>query len=141
MKLEKNIRYFILILLVILIGFITINYYSEVSTVELIFRNEVDLENPIQPIDIKVRINDSIIFNQTLSNTEILPLRCCSMKLKSGIHSIEVASNKGDLNAKQKFIVLASHHWIVITLEEISDPSKTEFELDIDNKFFRPIYN
>ena len=53
------------------------------------------------PIDIQLKIDDKLIFKDSLRSSSFFPTIICK-KLRYGVHKIDVLSKKADINQKSK---------------------------------------
>ena len=53
------------------------------------------------PIDIQLKIDDKLIFKDSLRSSSFFPTIICK-KLRYGVHKIDVLSKKADINQKRK---------------------------------------
>ncbi|MCS2404938.1 hypothetical protein INE81_02054 [Bacteroides salyersiae] len=65
------------------------------------------------PIDIQLKIDDKLIFKDSLRSSSFFPNIIIRMKLRYGVHKIEVLSKKADINQKSKILLLPNQYIFV----------------------------
>lgn len=64
------------------------------------------------PIDIQLKIDDKLIFKDSLRSSSFFPTIICK-KLRYGVHKIDVLSKKADINQKSKILLFPNQYIFV----------------------------
>ena len=64
------------------------------------------------PIDIQLKIDDKLIFKDSLRSSSFFPTIICK-KLRYGVHKIDVLSKKADINQKSKILLFPNQYFFV----------------------------
>lgn len=64
------------------------------------------------PIDIQLKIDDKLIFKDSLCSSSFFPTIICK-KLRYGVHKIDVLSKKADINQKSKILLFPNQYIFV----------------------------
>ena len=64
------------------------------------------------PIDIQLKIDDKLIFMDSLRSSSFFPTIICK-KLRYGVHKIDVLSKKADINQKSKILLFPNQYIFV----------------------------
>ena len=64
------------------------------------------------PIDIQLKIDDKLIFKDSLRSSSFFPTIICK-KLRYGVHKIDVLSEKADINQKSKILLFPNQYIFV----------------------------
>ena len=64
------------------------------------------------PIDIQLKIDDKLIFKDSLRSSSFFPTIICK-KLRYGVHKIDVLSKKADINQKSKILLFPNQYSFV----------------------------